>query len=417
MTGYDAATRERRVAEPEKLAKGERDEFVRDRARVLHSVALRRLAARTQVVGVGESDFPRTRLTHSLECAQIGRELAVALGADADLVDTACLAHDLGHPPFGHNGETALDEFAESIGGFEGNAQSFRVLTRLEAKIIEPGGTSAGLNLTRATLDAATKYPWPRQPDSPKFGVYADDLPCFRWMRGKVPPRARSVEAQIMDWADDVAYSVHDLEDGVQAGHVSLHRIDEAADRTEVISVARESYLDVPADDLDDALARLQSQEFWLHDFDGSLRAMVALKRMTSELIGRLCSAATEATRERADGRPLQRYAGDVVVPAATRAECAVLKAIADRYVMRRDKTVILQRRQREQLTELLAALVETAPDSLEPWLRTAYDAAPDDAAKLRVVVDQVASLTDPSALAWHDRYVGEGRGRKDGRG
>src|SRR5213593_2426282 len=105
--GYDAAARSRWVDEPTKAERVDRDDFVRDRARVLHSAALRRLAARTQVVGVGESDFPRTRLTHSLECAQIGRELGAALGADADIVDAACLAHDLGHPPFGHTGEDA----------------------------------------------------------------------------------------------------------------------------------------------------------------------------------------------------------------------------------------------------------------------------------------------------------------------
>lgn len=404
---YDAATRQRWVLEPIKAERVERDEFVRDRARVLHSVALRRLAARTQVVGVGESDFPRTRLTHSLECAQIGRELAVALGADADLVDTACLAHDLGHPPFGHNGEAALATFAERIGGFEGNAQSLRVLTRLEAKVTADDGSSAGLNLTRATLDAATKYPWPRRDGTPKFGVYDDDLPVFKWLREGVAPVAdrRCVEAQIMDWADDVAYSVHDLEDGVQAGHVPLDRIHSAEERAELVALAKDSYLEVPADELAAALERLAEQDFWLNHFDGSMRAMVALKRMTSELIGRLCGAATRATRARADGAPLRRYAGDVIVPAQTRAECAVLKAMADRYVMRREVTVRAQQVQREQLAELLTALEKSAPATLEPWLRTAYDAAPDDDGRLRVVVDQVASLTDTSAAAWHDRH------------
>jgi dGTPase len=405
--GYDDAARERRVAEQPKSSPVERDAFVRDRARVLHSAALRRLAARTQVVGVGVSDFPRTRLTHSLECAQIGRELATTLDADADLVDAACLAHDLGHPPFGHNGEAALAEFAEGFGGFEGNAQSLRVLTRLEAKVIAADGTSAGLNLTRATLDAATKYPWTRRPGSAKFGAYTEDLAVFEWVRAGVAGDRRCVEAQIMDWADDVAYSVHDLEDGVQAGLVRLDRLDSEVQRSEVIDIARESYLDAPVSELAEAFERLQSQPYWLHEFDASMGAMVALKRMTSELIGRLCGAATGATREGVGDRALRRYDGELVVPPSTRAECAVLKAIADRYVMRREATVRAQVRQREQLAELCAALARTAPDSLEPWLHTAYDDAADDNARLRVVVDQVASLTDTSALAWHARWAG----------
>ncbi|MEP6798228.1 MAG: deoxyguanosinetriphosphate triphosphohydrolase, partial [Lapillicoccus sp.] len=213
--GYTAHDRERWVAEDPAYKRVDRDDFARDRARLIHSASLRRLSAKTQVVQPGSDDFVRNRLTHSLEVAQIGREFGAALGCDADVVDTACLAHDLGHPPFGHNGEAALDSIAATIGGFEGNAQTLRVLTRLEAKRSHPDGRPAGLNLTRASLDATTKYPWQRTPVTRKFGVYAADLPVYQWFRGDVPDGARCLEAEVMDWSDDVAYSVHDVEDAI----------------------------------------------------------------------------------------------------------------------------------------------------------------------------------------------------------
>src|SRR4051812_4190537 len=358
---YDEHSYERFVAEPAKASGVPRGHFERDRARVLHSAALRRLAAKTQVVGVGQSDFPRTRLTHSLECAQIGRELAAVLGADPDLVDTGCLAHDLGHPPFGHNGETALAEFAESCGGFEGNAQSLRVLTRLEAKVLRPGpagGVSGGLNLTRASLDAATKYPWPRRDGTTKFGVYDDDLDVFTWVRDTAPGERRCLEAQVMDWADDVAYSVHDLEDGIHAGHVDLHALTDADDRRAVATLAASTYTDQSVDALVAAAADLCAMPFWPQRFDGSVRALVGLKRMTSELIGRFTEAAIETTRASYGDGPLRRYAGELVVPEQARAECAILKAVADHYVMQRDEARQMQARDRERLNELAAALL-----------------------------------------------------------
>jgi len=282
--GYDSHAAARWAPEPPKRARSAgRSPFERDRARVLHSAALRRLAAKTQVVEVGSGDFPRTRLTHSLECAQVGRELGAAVGCDPDLVDAACLAHDLGHPPFGHNGESALAELAVGCGGFEGNAQSLRLLTRLEAKV-----TGAGLNLTRATLDATLKYPWPPPADGGKYGAYDDDAAVFGWIREGAPASQPCLEAQVMDWADDVAYSVHDLEDGLHAGLIKLDQLRDQAEQ-----------------------------------------GLVA---------------------------------------------------------------------------ELAGALLAAGAAGLDPMFRASFETAGSDPQRLRVVIDQIASLTDTSALAWHRR-------------
>jgi dGTPase len=404
----------------------ERTPYQRDRARVLHSAAFRRLAVKTQVHTVGEEDglaqpesgsgvgeapsFLRTRLTHSLEVAQIGREMGALLGCDPDVVDTAGLAHDLGHPPFGHNGEQALDEVASRCGGFEGNAQTLRVLTRLEAKVVGPGGGSAGLNLTRASLDASCKYPWFRTEDDRKFGVYADDVEVFSWLRAGAPePRRRCLEAQVMDWADDVAYSVHDVEDGVHGGFVVPSRLRQDADeRAALCADVAAVYSTESPGDLAAVLDELLDDPLLtpLYGYDGGHAALAALKRVTSVLTGRLVSAAITATRARFGDAPLRRYAADLVVPRRTRAECALLKGIALRYVMRRPGSGDRYARQREVLTALVGTLADRAPDRLDPIFAPLWRAAGDDAARLRVVIDQVASLTDPGALAWYRRLV-----------
>ena len=405
--GYDPHATERWVAESPKRARNPgRGPFQRDRARVLHSAALRRLAAKTQVVEVGSADFPRTRLTHSLECAQIGRELADVLGCDPDLVDAACLAHDLGHPPFGHNGESALATFAAGCGGFEGNAQSLRLLTRLEAKV--PG---AGLNLTRATLDATLKYPWPARPGQVKFGVYADDAEVFAWIRSGAPPEKLCLEAQLMDWADDVAYSVHDLEDGLQAGLITLGALRDPAEQKEVAALTADEYCapgSATVDELCEVFAELVALPCWPSAFDGGLESLAGLKNLTSELIGRFCSSSQAATLgARPPGVPLTRYAADLVVPRQQRLECALLKGVTAQYVMARAGAAQYQARERELIAELAAAVLAGAPGALDPVFQPVYAAAGSDHDRLRVVVDQISSLTDTSAIAWHGRLCG----------
>ncbi|MFD5590938.1 deoxyguanosinetriphosphate triphosphohydrolase [Streptomyces griseorubiginosus] len=421
---YDPQSTERWAPEPDK--RPGRTAFQRDRARILHSAALRRLAGKTQVVTPGTLPHsqlrssggtpiqvwdasPRTRLTHSLECAQVGRELGAALGCDPDLVEAACLAHDLGHPPFGHNGEQALNEFADDCGGFEGNAQSLRLLTRIEPKRFTDEG-SVGLNLTRATLDAATKYPWARGAHpTRKFGVYEDDRPVFDWIRKDAPDTRTTFEAQVMDWSDDVAYSVHDVEDGLHAGHVDPNCLHAEPERAAVFEVALGRY--VPADtdpaELAAALDRLQDQEWWPHGYDGSAVAQARLKDATSQLIGRFCLSAEAATRERYGTGRLTRYGAELVVPHETRLECAVLKAVADRYVMQRAEQERLRADQRIVVAELAEALTARAPDGLDPQFRALFDQASDDRARKRVIVDQIASLTDASARSLHARLMG----------
>ncbi|WJY68532.1 deoxyguanosinetriphosphate triphosphohydrolase [Corynebacterium auris] len=414
MFTYSAFDTERRAPEGPKGSQivesfEERGAFSRDRARVLHSAALRRLADKTQVVGPRDGDTPRTRLTHSLEVAQISRGIGEALGLDPDLCEMAGLTHDIGHPPYGHNGENALNDV--STGGFEGNAQTLRILTRLEPKVLV-GENSLGLNLTRASLDAACKYPLTRtNPDGStnrKYGAYDEDGAVLEWLRRGHTDAAPPMEAQVMDCSDDIAYSVHDVEDGIVSGRVTLKVL---WDLVELAALAEKgaNAFGGSADELIEAAARLRALPSIAAaaDFDYTLASWAGLKRLTSELVGRYVGAVATATLRdeanhpdalRSEDNPegaLGRQHGRLVIPADAEAEVRLLKTVAVLYVMDMPAHQRRQERQRDRIFRVYEYMLAGAPGTLDTVFQQWWAAAATDAERERVVVDQIASMTE----------------------
>ena len=403
MYEYSAADVERRYAEAPKGSEFDdsqpdhRGDFGRDRARVLHSAALRRLADKTQVVGPRDGDTPRTRLTHSLEVAQISRGIGSGLGLDPDLCEMAGLTHDIGHPPYGHNGEVALNEVAADCGGFEGNAQTLRILTRLEPKTVSEEGRSFGLNLTRAALDAACKYPRTRTNAdgsvNRKYGCYDEDAEVLAWLRAGHTDERPSMEAQTMDWADDIAYSVHDVEDGIVSGRITLHVLWDLVELAALAEKGARAFGGTPEMLLDaaDSLRQLTVVNRAV-DFDHTLAGYANLKKMTSELVGRYVGATVGAT---AGQERLGRQHGSLIIPPQALAEVTLLKTIAVLYVMDAPVHIARQDRQRERVFRVFDYLSAGAPGSLDPMYRQWWNEAADDAGRQRVVVDQIASMTE----------------------
>ena len=400
MYVYNAADTLRRADEVPKgaqLAPDSRGDFARDRARVLHSAALRRLADKTQVVGPRDGDTPRTRLTHSLEVAQISRGIGEGMGLSPDLCEMAGLTHDIGHPPYGHNGEVALDEVAPC--GFEGNAQTLRILARLEPKVLIDG-TSFGLNLTRASLDAAVKYPLTRTNAdgsvNRKYSAYDEDAAVLEWVREGHVDGAPPMEAQVMDFSDDIAYSVHDVEDGIVSGRVSLRVL---WDFVELAALAEKgaAAFGGDADSLVDAADRLRSLPAIAaaSEFDYSLGAWTGLKALTSQLVGRYVGAVTRATLGGNEGMTLGRQHGRLVVPPDVEAEVRLLKTVAVLYVMDQPAHQARQDRQRDRIYRVHEYLRAGAPGTLDTMFQAWFNAAETDLERERVIVDQIASMTE----------------------
>ncbi len=394
---------------------GSRTETERDRDRILYSSAFKRLAHVTQVTASETGLMFHSRLTHSLKVAQFARRLAERLkskgsftGAaaravdalDIDATEAAALAHDLGHPPFGHLAEVELNDLAARFGGFEGNAQSFRILTRLALRSED----HLGLNLTRVTLNGVVKYPWLRDEEDPKkWNAYGADKDMFDWVRKLSDGKKRSLEAQIMDWADDVTYAVHDMDDFYRAGLVPLDRLYQN-DSPELDSF--QGYLRAKHPEEADSLCRgAESVLRGLLAFDtpyaGSTKERISLRATGSGLITRYLEGFTVTNRG---------HGAVVAVDSHLRNEVEAVKKLIWFYVIERPSLAIMQRGQRHIITELFEIYEGAAlkgEHRLFPALYVERLRDATDDAKRRAVVDLISSMTEAGATEVYRRMTG----------
>ena len=416
ITG-DRARRERRHSA---TVDDQRGPFQRDRDRVLYCSAFRRLAGVTQIARAGEADFFHTRLTHTMKVAQVGRRLAEhilhdqpteadALGLDAEVVETACLAHDLGHAPFGHLGETVLNRLVLDKGdqdGFEGNAQSFRIITKLAVRF-----ECDGLDLTRATLAACIKYPWYRdqrsENKSKKWGVYSTERDDFEFARQKSTDTTKTAEAELMDWADDIAYSVHDLED-FHRGRLLPWRIifgDQGRDR--LVKSALEGDKSISSNRLRKAhgrLARLVDGlvgDLFDQPYEGTREQRRAIRLVTSTLIGRYIKSIKLRIPDREDV-PCVEFNPDA------RAEVQILKRIAKEYII---ETPSLQGQQHGQTRVLEDLFEDLFSQGSERFVPRRFEHMLSGGSRARCVTDCLASLTETETVALHARLRGYASG------
>lgn len=402
----------------------QRSRFERDRDRILYSSAFRRLSGITQIVRAGEADVFHTRQQHTIKVAQVGRRLAqkclvdqstlsAELGLDPEVVEAACLAHDLGHPPFGHAGEHVLHELARQQGeeGFEGNAQSFRILTKLAVRFDE----CPGLDLTRATLAACLKYPWLRDEKDParskKWGAYKPEEPDFRFARELISHESKTAEAELMDWADDIAYSVHDLEDLHRVGLLPWHRILGGDHSEQIVQRTVDNWYSAPTDAAGRIREALRSVEDFLRGtfdqlisepYEGARHQRQQLRTMTSQLIGRYIRAA----------RLSEPDSGGKSVKIAREQfdEVLVLKQITRDYIIN-NPSLAGQRQGHERIIRslfgwIIDGITASGPPRFLPT-RLRYLSDIEGTTPARVATDCIASLTEAECIGLHARLSG----------
>ena len=367
-----AASRGREFAEERQGARGPRSEFQRDRDRILHSIAFRRLKAKTQVFVAPDGDHYRTRLTHSLEVAQIGRVIARALGLDEDLTEALCLAHDIGHPPFGHAGETALQEAMAHAGGYDHNAQGLRTLARLES----PYCDHDGLNLTWETLEGLAKHNGPVA--APHWALAEIDQ-AFPLNLGQWP----SLEAQVAALADDIAYDNHDIDDGLRAGFLDLDDL---------------LTLDFLADQWRAVEARFPNAPP-----DRQLRELVRTQ------IGIMVNDLLETTRANAKGLESADAVRDAgAATAAFSRDLAVAERALKQFMYQRlyyhPEQIAAAEKAREVIAKLFVAYIQDPATLPDGWLASLPGEEPH---RSRHIADFIAGMTDRYAIEQCRRIYG----------
>ncbi len=352
-----------------------RTPFARDRDRIIHASAFRRLKEKTQVFVAHEGDHFRTRLTHSLEVAQVARAIATAMGLDADLAETIALAHDLGHPPFGHAGEDELQKAMEPYGGFDHNVQTFRVVTELEHRYPD----FLGLNLTWETLEGIVKHNGPvvSKLNRPSWAAIADfnrayDLGLDTWA---------SAEAQVAALADDIAYNNHDVDDGLQAG---LFQLEELMSVPLIGPLLAKVKADRP--DLDDRLVRLEAVRRMIGAMIDDVMAETSRRAQAS--------AVQSASDVRGLSHALVAFSPDMAE------DLALLRAFLHERMYRHWRVNRTRSQARRILSDMFQ-LFMAEPDVLPgEWLIKTQGR--DQAARARIVCDYIAGMTDRFAIEEH---------------
>ncbi len=414
-----------------------RTEQQRDRDRILYTTAFRRLEGVTQVASASETFVFHNRLTHTLEVAQIARRLAEhlqnqdpaaseQLELTPDLAEAAALAHDLGHPPFGHIGEQELNACVMRAGnadGFEGNAQSFRILCKLAIRHEE----FRGLNLTRGTLAGVLKYPWHRSTSGKrhaKYGAYRDEELEFEWARDGQRKDVPTLAAAVMDWADDIAYSVHDLYDFFRAGLIPLDRLatDERAFEGFADALIKHwGTKDSPPQLSKDQLMTVRERILSLFPldgpFDGTREHRAKLRTFTGVLISRYVKGTgdDEAAPVRIEPGPGDSYLRRH--PPADE-EVTVLKQLTAHYVIRNPALATIQHGQRLVVRQVFRALLKDASgmekllpvggrELLADELQNLKKPETKKATVARVVADVISGMTERQLLHLHGRLMG----------
>ncbi len=413
---------ERRVPEPPPST---RSESRRDRDRILYSSAFLRLGNVTQVAAPEVGHTFHSRLTHSLKVAQVSAGLVERLKAlavrgelddrssrlvgylDEHAAEAAALAHDLGHPPFGHLAEQVLQTRSQGVASFEGNPQSFRIVTRLSLRSAD----SPGLNLTRRTLNGMLKYPWARAEEPPsrarKWGAYDPDMDTFTWARRGLPEDERTLEAEVMDWADDVTYAVHDMDDFYRAGLVPLDRlVTDSAERQHLSEHLCNKYGNETGGRLSTAAERLFTEGFVSSirvPFSGMADERANLRSVSSTLIGRYIDALN--LRDSADENTVTLEISDEVFD-----EVAVLKECTWLYIIDRPSLAVIQHGQEhviDALYTLYHQAVHNGDTKLLPPAFAQRIPGSEGAALERIVIDLIAGMTEASAAEIYKQQLG----------